>query len=86
MGTMKVDMEIIQAKIEIIEQNLKLLKEMTKANYEKFKGNYRVTTKHALQESIESCLDIANHIITSLGYRRLKITATCSECWWKIKS
>lgn len=69
---MKVDMELIQAKIDIIEQNLGLLEEIKKMDLEDFTNSYRdiQASKHALQESIEACLDIANHVISTYGYRR----------------
>jgi len=67
-----IDEEIIHAKIDIIETNLKLLKEIGSQKFESFSKNYRdiQAAKHSLQESIEACLDIGNHIIAERGYRR----------------
>lgn len=70
---MKVDIDLIQAKIDIIEQDISALKEIKEeTNLKEFGKNYRdvLAAKHALQESIEACLDIANHIISTFGYRR----------------
>lgn len=69
---MKVDMELIQAKIDIIEQDLEVLEGMKKMSLKDFENSYRdvLAAKHALQESIEACLDIANHVISTFGYRR----------------
>ena len=64
--------EIIHAKIDIIEENLKLLKEISKEDFKIFSKNYRdiQATKHSLQEAIEACLDIGNHIIAEKGLKR----------------
>ncbi len=67
-----IDEELIHAKIDIIEVNLKLLKEIRSQGFEVFSKSYRdiQAAKHSLQESIEACLDIGNHIIAERGYRR----------------
>lgn len=64
--------EIIHAKIDIIEENLKLLKEISAEEFESFSKNYRdiQAAKHSLQEAIEACLDIGNHIIAEKRFRR----------------
>ncbi|MEE8401102.1 MAG: DUF86 domain-containing protein [Candidatus Hydrothermarchaeaceae archaeon] len=64
--------EIVHAKIDIIEENLKLLKEISGEGFESFSKNYRdiQATKHSLQEAIEACLDIGNHIIAEKRLRR----------------
>ena len=64
--------DVINAKIDLIEQNVKLLKELTLQGYESFSGNYRdlQAAKHSLQESVEACLDISNHIIAEKAFRR----------------
>ncbi len=69
--------EIIHAKIDIIEENLKLLKEISTEEFESFSKNYRdiQAAKHSLQEAIEACLDIGNHIIAEKkGSEGLKTT------------
>jgi len=67
-----IDKEVIQEKISIVEKNLEIAKEIGKQELEKFSENYRdiLAAKHALLESIEACLDIANHIISEKGFRR----------------
>ncbi len=69
---MEIDRELIHLKIDLIERNLKLLEEIASEGYESLERNYRdlMASKHALLESIEACLDIANHIIAVRGYRR----------------
>jgi len=69
---MELDKELIQARIDIIERNLKLLGEIALQGYENLKNSFRdeLAAKHALQEAIEACLDVANHIISVKGFRR----------------
>lgn len=67
-----IDFELINAKIDIIEKNINLLKEISKEDEENFISNFRdiQAAKHSLQEIIESCIDISNHIISSKGFQR----------------
>lgn len=69
---MELDKELIQFRTDVIEKNLKLIGEIAKEGHEKFKKSFRdeMAAKHALLESIEACLDIANHIIATKGFRR----------------
>ena len=69
---MKPDPEVLQGKIDLIEEHLDLLEELSKLDYEDFIDERRnvLAAKHALQESIEACLDIGNHIISRKGFRR----------------
>ncbi len=71
---MEIDKELIHLRIDLIERNLKLLEEIISEGYESFERSYRdiMASKHALLESIEACIDIANHIIAVKGYRRPK--------------
>jgi uncharacterized protein YutE (UPF0331/DUF86 family) len=64
--------EVIHAKIDIIEENLKLLKEIYGEGFEYFSRSFRdiQAAKHSLQEAIEACLDIGQHIIAEKGFRR----------------
>jgi len=64
--------EVIHAKIDIIEENLKLLKDIYGEGFEYFSRNLRdiQAAKHSLQEAIEACLDIGQHIIAEKGVRR----------------
>lgn len=69
---MKPDYEVLQEKIDLIEKHLDLLEDLSEADYENFVRDVRnvLATKHALQESIEACLDIGNHLISRKGFRR----------------
>ena len=69
---MELDKELIQLRIDVIEKNLNEINSMVKEGYEKFSGSFRdeLAAKHALLESIEACVDIANHIIAAKNYRR----------------
>jgi len=69
---MKPDQEVIQGKIDLIEGHLDLLKELIARDFEAFKNERRdvLAAKHALQESIEACLDVGNHIISRKGFSR----------------
>ena len=69
---MKPDRELIEGKIDIIEENLRLLEEMRAEGYGRFESDYRnrLAAKHGLQECIEACLDIANHVISAMNYRK----------------
>ncbi|MDF1557120.1 MAG: DUF86 domain-containing protein [ANME-2 cluster archaeon] len=64
--------DVINSKIDLIEQNIRLLQELRMQGYESFSTNYRdiQAAKHSLQESVEACLDISNHIIAEKGFRR----------------
>jgi len=69
---MKPDPEVLQGKIDLIEEHLALLERLAVKDFEDFVREKRnvLSAKHALQESIEACLDIGNHIISRKGYRR----------------
>lgn len=61
------DEELIEKKIDLIKENLDYLegKDLKDADFERVQA-----VKYSLLESIEACLDIANHIISSEGYKR----------------
>ena len=67
-----IDKEIIEKKIDIITENMGYLHETKKIDIDKFTSSFEKiqATKHCLQEAIEACLDIANHIIASKGFPR----------------
>ncbi|NYB52391.1 MAG: DUF86 domain-containing protein [Methanobacteriaceae archaeon] len=67
---MEFDNESIQLRIDIIERNLAEIAKIVSEGYEQFDYRNQLASKHALQESIESCIDIANHIIATMGFRR----------------
>lgn len=64
--------DIINAMIDIIEENMRLIIEIRSQDFELFSKNFRdiQAAKHSLQESIEACLDIGNHIISEKGFQR----------------
>jgi uncharacterized protein YutE (UPF0331/DUF86 family) len=69
---MGLDKELIQLRIDVIERNLQEIASIVKEGYENFSKSFRneLAAKHALLESIEACVDIANHIIAVKGFRR----------------
>ncbi len=69
---MALDKTLINLRIDLIERNLKEIEIIISEGEENFLKNYRtiLAGKHALLESIESCIDISNHIIASMGLRR----------------
>lgn len=64
------DRDVIDAKVDLIDERLTLLKE-ERSTFDPDEVDMRtfLAIKHALQETIEACLDIANHVISteSLG-------------------
>lgn len=64
--------EVINAMIDLIDENIRLIEEIRSQGYESFSNSFRdiQAAKHALQESIEACLDIGSHIIAEKGFRR----------------
>ncbi len=64
--------EVINAMIDLIDENIRLIEEIKSQGFESFSNNFRdiQAAKHSLQESIEACLDIGNHIIAEKGLRR----------------
>lgn len=67
-----IDNEMIEKKFDIIEENLRYLKSARKVSVEFFTSDFEKiqAAKHSLQEAIEACLDIANHIIAAKGLER----------------
>jgi uncharacterized protein YutE (UPF0331/DUF86 family) len=67
-----INREVINAMIDLIDENIRLIEEIRLQGYESFSNNFRdvQAAKHSLQESIEACLDIGNHIIAEKGFRR----------------
>jgi len=67
-----IDKEIIEKKIDIISENMDYLREVSRTDLDAFVSNFEriQATKHSLQEAIEACLDIANHIIAAEGFPR----------------
>jgi len=66
-----IDKEIIEKKIDIISENMDYLREVSRTDLDASVSNFEriQATKHSLQEAIEACLDIANHIIAAEGFQ-----------------
>jgi uncharacterized protein YutE (UPF0331/DUF86 family) len=69
---MRFDTEIIEGRLDIIERNLRFLEEYKTQSPDEFTESYRDTqaAKYSLLEIMESCIDIANYIISVRGFRR----------------
>lgn len=69
---MGLDKHLVNLRIDLIERNLKEIKSILGEGEEKFLKSYRTTLagRHALLESVEACIDIGNHLISSMGLRR----------------
>ena len=65
---MEPDKRLIQLRIDIIERNLKEIRDILKLKKMRYRDE--LALKHALLESLEACIDIANHIIATKGFRR----------------
>ena len=65
---MELDERLVQLRIDIIERNLKEIREISKLKEMSYRDE--LALKHALLECIEACVDIANHIIATKGFRR----------------
>lgn len=67
-----IDNELIEKRIDSIEEKTKYLKKIGKLETEKFLKSYEKiqASKHSLQEAIEACLDISNHLIAAKGLER----------------
>ena len=64
---MNSDPEIIRGKLAIIRERLRFLED-EEHDLSVLKDQQAV--KHSLQETIEACLDIANHVISAEGFGR----------------
>lgn len=78
-----IDQELVEKRIDSIEEKLNYLKKIGKISTEEFLDSYEKiqAAKHTLQESIESCLDIANHLIAAKGLKR---SETYSEMFQRL--
>lgn len=67
-----IDRDIIEGRIDIISENMDYLKEVRRTDLDSFSSDFEKiqATKHCLQEAIEACLDIANHIMSAEGFPR----------------
>lgn len=64
---MNSDPDTIRGKLEIVRDRLRFLAEK---EHELSVQRDRQAVKHSLQESIEACLDVANHVISAEGLGR----------------
>jgi uncharacterized protein YutE (UPF0331/DUF86 family) len=69
-----IDREIIEGKFDIIETNLKFLEEFKGKDAKELESNYRdlQAVKYSIFEIVEACIDVANHIIASMGFERVE--------------
>lgn len=69
---MVINLKVIEGKIDIIERNLRFLEQYKEMGLKEFEKSYKdiQAVKYSLLEIVESCVDIANHIISVRGYRR----------------
>jgi uncharacterized protein YutE (UPF0331/DUF86 family) len=69
---MNLDSKMVQSRLDIIERNIQFLKEYMDIDEDQFLGSYKdiQAVKHSLFEAIESCIDIAAHIIAVRGLQR----------------
>lgn len=64
---MNSDPDIIQGKLEIVRNRLRFLEN---EEHDLTVLRDRQAVKHTLQEAIEACLDVANHVISAEGLGR----------------
>ncbi len=67
---MELDKKVIHLRIDVIERNLKEIQNIIKEKPDKISYRDELALKHALLECVEACADIANHIISTKGFRR----------------
>lgn len=69
---MTVDRVIVEGRFDIIDRNLRFLEEYRGISLKRFSESYRdaQAAKYSLLEIIESCIGIANHIISVKAFRR----------------
>lgn len=69
---MRLEREVIEGKFDIIDRNLRFLKQMKTFTPKQFVESYKdiQAAKYSLLEIMEACIDIANQIISTKGFRR----------------
>lgn len=67
-----IDREVLEKKMDMIEEGLAYLRKARKLERAELLGSFEKTqaAKHTLQETIEACLDIANHLLAAMGLPR----------------
>ena len=78
---MRIDKDLIQGKIDIIERNINFLNEYKDKELNEFLKSYKdvQALKFSLFEIIESCIDIASHIISAKNLERAESYAEMFE-------
>jgi len=76
-----IDAALIERKIDIILENLRYLEQVQDVDAAVFHGSYEKlqAAKHSLQEAIEACIDIANHVIAAERFARAETYAGMFE-------
>ena len=76
-----IDKSLVERKIDIILENMKYLQDVREIQEENFFASFEKiqASKHSLQEAIEACIDIANHIIASMDFKRAETYADMFE-------
>ena len=84
---MPLDKTLIQGKIDIIDRNLEFLTKYKQINEKDFLDNYKdiQAVKYSLFEMIESCIDIASHLIATKGFERAESYSEMFEILGKRK-
>lgn len=67
-----IDGEVIEKKMDMIEEGLAYLRRTRELDRGEFLASFEKTqaAKHTLQETIEGCIDIANHLLAAKGLPR----------------
>jgi len=67
-----IDKEVVEKRVDIIDENMRYLHEVRDIDEKDFISNFEKiqASKHSLQETMEACLDIANHIMAAEGFPR----------------
>lgn len=67
---MHLEKQVIEGKFDIIDRNLNFLEEIKIQSPNQFIENYKnvQAAKYSLLEIMESCIDIANYIISVKGF------------------
>ena len=67
-----IDREVIEKKMDMIEEGLAYLRKARELRQDEFLASFEKiqAAKHTLQETIEACLDIANHLLAAKGLPR----------------
>jgi len=76
-----IDAAMIERKIDIIVENLRYLNRVRDTEKKVFLASFEKlqAAKHSLQEAIEACIDIANHVIAAERFARAETYAGMFE-------